>query len=297
MITTRIERMKINDLKLLELNARYMTHEMFQQLVENIKRDGDLTSIPFAWKDKDGKYLVISGNHRVQAAKEAGLKEINVLLTDDPLTYDQRVAIQLSHNAISGEDDPAILRQLYESIIDLDFKQYSGLDDKTLKLLEITKIDGLPEIDLDYQNVMLIFLPDEKERLEAVLTKALTVTPGKEIWTARWGDYDRFMDALTTTMTSYNIKNFATALWIILEVFERHLGDLKEGWLGEKGVKTQNQVPITTIFGTDMVKPKDARIVNQALEKMVSRGELAKETLTDALTIWAKNYLEVAKRG
>ena len=39
------------EIKLLDLNARYMKHEDFKQLVENIRRDGQLTSTPFLCKE------------------------------------------------------------------------------------------------------------------------------------------------------------------------------------------------------------------------------------------------------
>ena len=47
-INTRIVRLDPNTLKLLDLNARYMRHETFARLVENIRQDGGLTgNTPF----------------------------------------------------------------------------------------------------------------------------------------------------------------------------------------------------------------------------------------------------------
>ena len=45
------------EIKLLETNARYMKHEEFNRLVENIRRDGKLTSTPFLCKDDDDRWL------------------------------------------------------------------------------------------------------------------------------------------------------------------------------------------------------------------------------------------------
>jgi len=42
------------------------------------------------------------------------------------------VAIHLSHNAIAGQDDLAILRELFDEINDVALKEYSGLDDVVL---------------------------------------------------------------------------------------------------------------------------------------------------------------------
>lgn len=96
---TRIIQIDPRELKLLQLNARYMRHEEYQRLVANVKRDGQLTSAPFACKDGD-KYLVLSGNHRTQAAIAAGLETIPCIVTDDELSEDQKISIQLSHNSL-----------------------------------------------------------------------------------------------------------------------------------------------------------------------------------------------------
>ena len=84
MINTRIIEIDPRELKLLKMNARFMRHEEFQRLVANVKKDGQLTSAPFAALDPaDGKYEVLSGNHRVQAAVSAGLEKIPCIITDD----------------------------------------------------------------------------------------------------------------------------------------------------------------------------------------------------------------------
>lgn len=74
---TKILKVNPKSLKLLKVNARYMKQDEFNKLVANIKRDGCLTQLPFCCKDADeNKWLVLSGNHRVKAAIEAGLEEI-----------------------------------------------------------------------------------------------------------------------------------------------------------------------------------------------------------------------------
>jgi hypothetical protein len=113
-----------------------MRKETFSRLVENVQNDDALTQIPFVVRNPaTGRWQVLLGNHRVMAAVEAGLDAIPVLVTDDALTHDQKRGIQLSHNALVGEDDPAVLKQIYESIDQIDWKQYAGLDDKMLELL------------------------------------------------------------------------------------------------------------------------------------------------------------------
>ena len=40
------------DLRLLEKNARFMKAEQFQTLVENVKKDGNLSQLPFCYREK-----------------------------------------------------------------------------------------------------------------------------------------------------------------------------------------------------------------------------------------------------
>ena len=103
-LQTRVIRAPLRELKLLEKNARYMKGAQFNRLVENVRRDGCLTSFPLVHREGDS-LVVVSGNHRVRAAIEAGIEESDVIEATSPLTRQQFVALQLSHNAIAGQDD------------------------------------------------------------------------------------------------------------------------------------------------------------------------------------------------
>ena len=45
---------------------------------------------------------------------------------------------------------------------------------------------------------------------------------------ARLADFDRLMDALATTQASYNVKNAAVSLMLILDMFESSLNALND---------------------------------------------------------------------
>ena len=208
---TRIIQIDPRELKLLKLNARFMRHEEYQRLVSNIKRDGQLTSAPFACKDGD-KYLVLSGNHRVKAAVAAGLTTIPCIVTDDELSEEQRIAIQLSHNSIVGEDDPAILKELYEKILDVDLKEYSGLDDKTLELIDKTTAQLLSEANLQYLTLSVVFLPDELSEAQKIIDDVKnSVKTADATWLTKRSQYDDWLDAQENVQSAYGIKNVARA--------------------------------------------------------------------------------------
>lgn len=279
----------IDDTELLEKNARYMPAEMFRNLVQNVKRDGGLSSVPFCYKEGD-KYRVLSGNHRVMAAMEAGLKEVLVMYTDEPLTRQEQVAIQLSHNAIEGQDDPATLKALWDEIEEVDWKLYSGLDDKLLKELEKVTLEPLAEVSLDYRTASFVFLPEEMECMERAFEEAMTAVADKDIYLARIQEFGRLLDALDKTYGSYNIKNSATALMIVLDIFERHLTDLSEGW-EEREATGKDWIPLASVLGTDSIPAPAAQVIKRAIGKMMDTGQVTKKNLWQALEYWAAEYL------
>jgi hypothetical protein len=291
---TRIISIDPHDLKLLPVNARYMKHETYEQLVKNIKRDGKLTSVPFACREPDGTYLVLSGNHRVKAARDAGLQEIDVMVTDEDLDHEQRVALQLSHNALTGEDDPSILKDLFESL-SVEWKDYAGLDDKTLKLLDEVSIDSLSEANLDFTTLTLAFLPDELDRVSEVFAQVKAFTKGsKAVFLARMADYDRLLDSLESASDAGDIKNQATALLILLEIVERHIGELTDAWLDQttqQPKRTKGMVPVAAILGTPRVPVAVAAAVQKAIEKLVAQGEIAADQRHEGLTLLAQGVL------
>ena len=99
-----IAKVQIDQVKEQDINARIMKNEMQDQLTANIKKRGQLESLPFLVL-VNGKLEIVSGHHRIKSARAAGLKELIVILDVSGLTRSQIVAKQLAHNAISGFDE------------------------------------------------------------------------------------------------------------------------------------------------------------------------------------------------
>jgi hypothetical protein len=136
---------KASEIDFLENNAQFMTKEQFAALTHNVKADGALTSVPICYLQENGRKLVLSGNHRIKAAIEAGLDEFLVFLIDKPLTESRLIAIQLSHNAIVGQSDQQILKELWKKIDDLECTIYSGLSTELIEKLENTDFTTISE--------------------------------------------------------------------------------------------------------------------------------------------------------
>ena len=100
-----IAKVSLADFKEQDINARIMKSDMQKQLTDNIKKRGQLESLPFCALI-DGKIEIVSGHHRIRSAKDSGImSEIFVILDTTGLRRSQVAAKQLAHNAISGFDD------------------------------------------------------------------------------------------------------------------------------------------------------------------------------------------------
>jgi len=299
--TIKIDPRKI---KLLELNARYMRHETYMKLVDNIKQDGVLTQIPFGWHlhddetrepvytdDGEPVYEVLSGNHRVSAAIDAGLQVIDFQVTDIHLTKDQRTAIQLSHNELTGEDDPAVLKIIYSGIEDISWRVYAGLDDKTLGLLQEVDTTSISEANLKFQVVSMTFLPDELEEAKKVWEEAKKYGSGSTIWTARWAQYDAWLDAVELASRAHGIQSVATGVKVVLDVFNNHLEDLDSGWRSEDGNarKGVRDVNVELVTGSAYVPAQAAATVKRALDRLRSAGKLEKGKEWEVIAGWAES--------
>lgn len=211
-IETAIRRVALAELKLLEKNAHYMDPDEFTRLVNNIKNDGVLTSLPVVYRG-----TVLSGNHRTQAAIKAGLEEADVIEIVSELSEDEQKAIQLSHNAIKGKDDSNILRELYDSINSLDLKLYSGLTDDDFKITDV-EVQTLSFVQPTYEDMVIAFLPEEKTLFIEALEKVGKKAKDRLIVAGRASDFDLVFNAVINAKSKLNIINTAEALKTIAEL-------------------------------------------------------------------------------
>lgn len=210
------------------VNAHFMPKKVYDQLVENVRRDGNLSSLPFCWHDADGKIHILSGHHRVDAAGSAGVDAVLYLYSDAELTADQRTAIQLSHNSLVGEDDLAILKRQWESIASIEAKLYSGLDDEYFKSFEPVSLGAFNERDIRFETIELLFLPSETDRIVEVAAK---LGKSKRVRLAGWAEhYDLMAEALMRLKDGTAIFNSATAFLVMAEA-----ANLYCDWLDRAG--------------------------------------------------------------
>lgn len=219
-------RVDFRTLKRREKNAHYMAPAMFKRLVENVKIDGAVTSVILCCQDPDGTLEILSGHHRSAAGIEAGVFEGDALVITTPLTEKRKVAIQLSHNAINGEDDRSLLAQLYASL-DIDSKKFSGLDDTVLAGDKGPGASALGGANIKYDELLFSFLPEDRVRFEVELEALAKRGKRFRIHAAPASMFDGFFDAIVRTKHQLNIVNSGIALATMARLAAERLDQLE----------------------------------------------------------------------
>jgi ParB-like chromosome segregation protein Spo0J len=96
---------KITEVKLNPNNPRLIKDDKFKKLVQSIKDFPEMLNIRPIVVNQD--MIILGGNMRYKACKEAGLKEIPIIKTD--LTEDQQREFLIKDNTSGGEWDWDIL--------------------------------------------------------------------------------------------------------------------------------------------------------------------------------------------
>lgn len=111
-----------------EMDANEMTGEDFATLCDNIGKSG-LSSVPCCYRKDNGRFVMISGHHRLRACKKLRYRTIGILWCDEKeLSNDEIIAIQLSHNSLHGQANTSILKKLFEQIKSVDFKKFAHVN-------------------------------------------------------------------------------------------------------------------------------------------------------------------------
>ena len=211
-----VRKVPLKALKARDKNARFMTTEQIRRLSDNLKRDGALTgTVLVYWPASEERGEILSGHHRVEAAINAGIEEdwAHVILNE--LTEVRKVSIQLSHNAIVGQDDPAILADMYSNLDSLVEKAYSGLTDDDVANFDGVDISSIGSTGVIYREVNILFLDGKEELFKEVVERAAAVQGQRnmpQFHLASDADFEKFFDSLVRIKQYHNVFNTAIAI-------------------------------------------------------------------------------------
>jgi hypothetical protein len=163
-----VVRVLIENVREQDRNARIMPANMQKSLAANIARDGHLESLPLAHLLASGEWEIISGHHRLRAAREAGLGEVALLAYLKELPRNTVRSKQLAHNAHEGFDDPGVLRDLYLEIDDADARLSTFLDPEKLNLQAVEQPLRIEDVRIPFEwhYVSFAFLPYQRDAFD-----------------------------------------------------------------------------------------------------------------------------------
>ena len=206
------------------LNANKMTKVQFNRLKENIKNMGMAGTLTAALK-KDGKFVLISGNHRFKAMVELGYRTVPITFVEwEELRDGERQALQHSMNSVHGEADKNILRQLLDEVQDIEFREMMFVDLNDIKPVDLADLGSIVPISEHY-SVKLILYSDDKRNLEELLdivkesqndSEMIILANGK-------GLQDEMLDTLSKVKGMFQIKSASVAFGKILELANKSL--------------------------------------------------------------------------
>lgn len=219
----------ISDIVGTPVNANSMDKEDFNKLVTNIRKSGLSSMIACYKRKEDGKYEIISGNHRFMAVCKLGWSELTILYADEEeLTRDEIIAVQLSHNSLHGSDDKNILKKLIDEIESIDFKEFAHISMDDIEVNDMFSSSLVPvsehykvslvlyKKDIDLIEDLLELVEEEKQSHEMVI-----LADGN-------GNEDEFLDLIAKVKKDHKIKSSSIAFSKILEMAKGGSSDESE---------------------------------------------------------------------
>ena len=263
-----IAKVQLAELKEQDINARIMKNEMQDQLTTNIKNRGQLESLPLIALMGE-KLEIISGHHRVKSAREAGLKEIIVILDKSGLTRSKAASKQLAHNAISGFDDESTLREIVKEILEEPLEQFDKLN--------------TPAVQFDFKTIAFAFLPNQIRDLDALM-KNLNGSCAEIIGVAAYEQCEKFVETLDKYQQFTDIRNVGAAVHSMIDAANEKMDDA--GFDPD-----MDWTYLAKVFGSAAIPVESAEVIKKALKKAEKDGTITSKNKWQMIEYWAADYL------
>lgn len=228
-IDYQIEEVFFRDILEAELNAQEMNDADFRRLVNNLRKDGVLTSCPLLMRNEEGKLICVSGHHRIKAALKADIQKGFCIVTG-PLDESTRIRLQLSHNDIHGtpnEDIVAILSMKLEEF-DISLIDTSNIEIEAMEAIQY-KVEP-PQ----YRYINICLLEESRESLVEMIMAM--ENNNHENWIIEKPDYDKLQDLLTYAFEK-GFKTPGQAFGKFLDIIKDNMELIKR----EKKKKTEKE--------------------------------------------------------
>jgi hypothetical protein len=160
-----MQTVKITEVKVNPNNPRLIKDDKFKKLVQSVKDFPEMLNIRPIVVNKE--MIILGGNMRFKACKEAGLKEVPIIITD--LTEEQQKEFLIKDNVSGGEWDWDILANEWNTddlenwgldlpIFDLEpsYDDLIGEDKNNPAIIKITfeSVEQLQKAEIDIRELI-----------------------------------------------------------------------------------------------------------------------------------------------
>jgi len=151
-----IKKIKISEIKLNPNNPRLIKDDKFKKLVKSIQDFPEMLNIRPIVVNSD--MIILGGNMRYKACKEAGLKEIPVIVAEN-LTEEQQKEFLIKDNTSGGEWDFEMLANEW----DVEQLEEWGLDLPTFDINNETEQNDLSDTIKNLYRIEIICKDEEHQ--------------------------------------------------------------------------------------------------------------------------------------
>lgn len=229
----KYERVDVNLIDEAEENANKMTDEDFAALCDNIGMSG-CSSVPCCYRRENGRFVMISGHHRLRACKKLHHKTIGILYVDESeLSRDEIIAIQLSHNSLHGEDDKNILKKLFSQIQSVDFKKFAHINMDEIKPVSS---EGLNLFAMkENYTISIILYNNSVECINELIDDIKEVSKSSDVvlLADQEPNEEWYLSLIKAIRNKYHIKSTNVAFSKILELAAKQMKGEQENDLGD----------------------------------------------------------------
>lgn len=260
-----IAKVPLDKVKEQDINARIMKNEMQDQLTANIKKRGQLESLPL--------FVLVDGK-----------LEIIAIVDVSGLSRSKIAAKQLAHNAISGFDDDSTLREIVKMIDDVDdmIESFVGKEIMEEPLEQYDKMLS-PAVQFDFKNVTFTFLPHQIKDMDA-LVKDLESKAPDIVGVASYEQCKGFVETLSKYQKFTDIRNVGAAIHSMIENAAQKMDDCG---FTEEGEWTY----LAKLFGSNAVPGESASVIQQAIKKAEKEGTITSKNRWQLIEYLCADYL------
>jgi ParB-like chromosome segregation protein Spo0J len=172
----KTEIVKIGDVKINPNNPRLIKDDKFAKLVQSIKDLPQMLDIRPIVVNSD--MVVLGGNMRLRACKEAGLKQVPIIIADN-LTEDQQREFLIKDNVSGGEFD----WQMIANDWDAGQLEEWGLNVPNFETQDYSNRNEEIDIDsLDSEMIIKLKYTEEEYNLVREQLSKIASTPEQAVW-------------------------------------------------------------------------------------------------------------------